>query len=103
MRTIAFIFLGFQAVGLLTVTSRLEHTPKRINIREFTIHFKDVTFLLNAFGCFFFFWGTIIPLNFLVLSAESQGISANLAGYLTAVFNGVRYVEAFFGASQTTE
>lgn len=93
MRTIAFIFLGLQAVGVLTVSSRLKHTAKRVSVRDFTAPFNDTTFLYNAFGCFFFFWGMIIPSNFMILNAESKGMGAQLAAYQLAIFNGVRYVQ----------
>ena len=92
MRAIAFMFLGLQVVGILAVSSRLKHTPKPVRIQDFTVNFKDRTFMLNAFGCFFFFWGMIIPSNFMILNAESKGMSTQLATYQLSIFNGARYV-----------
>ena len=52
---------------------------------EFVTPFKEVPFSLTVFAAFLFCFGIFLPFNFVILSAEYNGMSANLAGYLIAV------------------
>ena len=90
MRAIAFMFLGIQAIAILTVRSRLQHVPRSVNMVEFVKPFTETTFVLNALGCFFTFWGILIPFNYITLAAEASGMSPQLASYLIPIINGAR-------------
>ncbi|MCJ1424695.1 hypothetical protein MMC29_002583 [Sticta canariensis] len=87
------MFLGLQSIAIFTMRSRLQHKPRRPRIREFLSPLTEVTFLLNALGCFFVFWGILIPFNYITLAAESSGMSRSLAQYLIPIINGA----SFFG------
>ena len=91
IRSIAFLFLALQVVAIATVRSRIEHRPRSFNPRALCKHFNDLAFMLNAAGCFFSFWGMVLPGTFMILNAEQKGMSARLAGYLLSIFNGVGY------------
>jgi len=90
MRAIAFMLLGLQLIALLTVRSYLKHRPKPLNMREFVDPFKETPYLLNALGCFCTMWGILIPFNYIALSAQSAGISQELAIYMIPILNGAR-------------
>lgn len=92
MRAIAFMFLGLLYIANITVHSRLQHNPQPPRIREFVSPLTEVTFLLNALGCFFVFWGIIIPFNYITLAAEASGMSRSLAQNLIPIINGARLV-----------
>lgn len=87
MRAAAFLFLGLLVLGNLTIKSRMEPKPTPFSLQDFLDPFKETTFLLVALGSFFFFWGVFLPTNFMILEAQSDGMSARLAGYLLAILN----------------
>ena len=91
VRAIGFMLFGLQLIALVTVKSFLNHVPKPLNIKEFLYPFRERPYLLNAIGCFFTMWGILIPFNYITLSGESSGISAELAVYIIPILNGARY------------
>ncbi|KAF6219295.1 hypothetical protein HO133_005120 [Letharia lupina] len=105
IRAAAFLILGLLIYANLTVKSRLPPQPKPWNIMKFIKPLREVPFLLTVLASFAFFFGMFLPFNFIILSAESNGMSANLAGYLVAVLNAVSifgpYIlfAAFYGFS----
>lgn len=90
MRAIAFTLLGLQLVALLTVRSYLNHEKKPVDMMEFIRPFRETPYLFNALGCFFTMWGIPIPFNYIALSAQSAGISPELAIYMIPILNGAR-------------
>lgn len=89
IRAAAFLILGLLIYANLTVKSRLPPQPKPWNIMKFIKPLREVPFFLTVLASFAFFFGMFLPFNFIILSAESNGMSANLAGYLVAVLNAV--------------
>lgn len=67
MRACAFMILGLLIIGNLTVKSRLNHKPKPLVIKEFISPLKEPVFLLMCIAAFFFFFGTFLPFNFVIL------------------------------------
>lgn len=89
MRASAFLVLGMLIYANLTVKSRIPPMPKPWAIMDFISPFKEMPFLLTVLASFLFFFGMFLPFTFIILSAEYNGMSANLAGYLLAVLNAV--------------
>ena len=87
MRAAAFLILGLLVYANLTVKSRLPPTPKPWSIMDFVRPFTELPYFLTVFAAFLFFFGMFLPFTFIILSAEYNGMSANLAGYLLAVLN----------------
>ena len=87
MRAAAFLILGLLIYANLTVKSRLLPTPKPWKIMDFIRPFTELPYFLTVFAAFLFFFGMFLPFTFIILSAEYNGMSANLAGYLLAVLN----------------
>ena len=87
MRAAAFLILGLLIYANFTVKSRLPPTPKPWVFMDFVRPFTELPYFLTVFAAFIFFFGMFLPFTFVILSAEYNGMSANLAGYLLAVLN----------------
>ena len=90
MRTVAFVILGLMIIANTTIKSRLTHTKKPFHIMEFVTPLQEPPFLLLALGSFFFFFGTFLPYNFLILQGQSEGMSYDLSNYLIPILNATR-------------
>ncbi|KAL2788200.1 major facilitator superfamily domain-containing protein [Aspergillus keveii] len=91
MRICAFIFLGLLCIPLVVLEPRVRPKPQPWEIRAFLRPLYEPAFLATTLGLAFFSWGMFIPFNFLVLEAQSHGMSLSLANYLIAILNAVRY------------
>lgn len=89
MRAAAFLILGLLIYANLTVKSRLPPQPKIWSFTDFIQPLGELPFLLTVLASFAFFFGMFLPFNFVILSAEYNGMGPNLAGYLLAVLNAV--------------
>lgn len=90
MRAIAFVFLGLLVVANVTVTSRLNHTSRSFMVMEFIIPLRELPFALLALASFFFYFGVFLPINFLIVQAQTEGISYELSNYLVPIMNAAR-------------
>ncbi|KAG8529254.1 uncharacterized protein KY384_005889 [Bacidia gigantensis] len=89
MRASAFLILGMQVYANLTVKSRFKQKPTPWRIGEFIKPYTEMPFFLVVLASFFFFFGMFLPFTFIILSAEYNGMSASLAGYLLSILNAV--------------
>lgn len=96
MRTCAFLFLFLLIIAIFTVEARTPPKPKPWELAAFFRPLRERAFLLNTIGLFCFSWGLFVPFNFLVLEAQYQGVSAELANYQIAILNGARSALSFF-------
>ncbi|KAF4629096.1 hypothetical protein G7Y89_g9054 [Cudoniella acicularis] len=87
IRAVAFIILGLLLITNLTTKSRVTHSRKPFTVMEFIIPLKEPAFLLVALASFFFFFGTYLPFNFLILQGQSEGMSKDLSNYLVPILN----------------
>jgi len=104
MRICAFVILGMLIITNLTVKSRLSPRPQKIDVMEFIRPLKQTSFSLLCIASFFFFFGTFLPFNYLILQfvhsqprfmnmltlfprAQQLGMSQDLAQYLLAMLN----------------
>jgi MFS family permease len=92
MRSVAFLFLGLLIIGNLTVKSRLQPKATPFVVGDFLNPFKETPFLMVSLGSFFFFWGVFLPTNFIILEAQSYGMSERLSNYLLAILNALSVV-----------
>jgi len=90
MRICAFVFLFVLFLAMGTVKARTRAKPKPWELKAFVAPLRERLFLLNAIGSFFFFWGLFVPFNFIILSAEYNGMTSNMANYQIAILNGTR-------------
>ncbi|KAL9595450.1 MAG: hypothetical protein Q9219_006441 [cf. Caloplaca sp. 3 TL-2023] len=89
MRGAAFLILGLLVYANLTVRSRLPPMPKPWSFVDFVTPFLELTYFLVVFASFLFCSGLFLPFNFIILSAEHDGMSSNLANYLVPILNAV--------------
>lgn len=88
MRICAFLILGLLVIGNLTITSRLKPIKKPFSLFESIAPLQERPFsLLNA-GAFFGFLGLFVPMSYIVVYAQSMGMSDNLQNYLVPILNG---------------
>ncbi|PBP18749.1 MFS general substrate transporter, partial [Diplocarpon rosae] len=87
MRSVAFMMLGMLIMANLTVKSRLEPQPKKLDLMTFVRPLKEPAFSLLCLASFLFFFGTFLPFNYIILHARSHGMSANLSIYLIPILN----------------
>ena len=89
MKAAAFLILGLIIYTNLTVKSRLPPQPRPWDVMDFIKPLREVPFLVTVLASFAFLFGMFLPFNFIILSAESNGMSINLAGYLLAILDAV--------------
>jgi len=99
MRTAAFTILGMLIIANLTVKSRLKPSPRPVALMDFITPLKEPTYALLAAGSFFFFFGTFIPFNFIIMQALEYGMSPDLATYLLPILNATRSVPSLLLAA----
>ncbi|KAI4185767.1 MAG: hypothetical protein LQ346_005821 [Caloplaca aetnensis] len=87
MRIIGFVILGMVIVINYTVKSRIKHIPKPFRVSDYTEPFKEPTFGLFALSLTVVVFGLFRPFNFLVLQAQSRGMSRSLSEYLVRILN----------------
>ncbi|CAD0094615.1 unnamed protein product [Aureobasidium mustum] len=93
MRVCGFLVLALMLVANATVKSRLPPRPKPFHIMQFIRPLKETPYLLTVLGSFFFFFAMFLPINYLILQAQTLGMSSRLAEYLVPILNGA----SFFG------
>ncbi|KAI1114021.1 monocarboxylate permease-like protein [Nemania sp. NC0429] len=89
MRLIGFIVLVFCGIACFLVKSRLPPRPKPFHFSELVSSFRDPRFSLVVASNFFVFWGLYLPLNYLNIQAEEQGVSPALIPYILPIVNAV--------------
>jgi RsiW-degrading membrane proteinase PrsW (M82 family) len=87
LRAIAFAYLCFLVVALLTVRSRIEHTPARFKFSDFASPLTEWCVIKLSLAGFFLFLGIYLPYNFLVLDALANGVSQTSANHLLVIIN----------------
>jgi len=92
IRIVAFVFLFFLCVSIVTVRSRLVHKPSRFDVMDVVRPLKEGPVLTLALAGFFFFLGVFLPYNFMVVEAVDKGMSSSRANDLLVVLSTTRYV-----------
>lgn len=101
IRTMAFMFMVLLGVACLTVKSRLPPRPRRFVLTQYLSTLKDVRLTVTALASFFFMWGIFLPFNYVILQAQTAGLSPTLIPYLLPILNAVsifgRILPGIFG------
>jgi MFS family permease len=88
MRACAFLILGLLILGNLTITSRLRPRKAPFSLYEFVAPLSEKPFALLNAGAFLGFLGLFVPISYIVVQADSIGMSLYLQGYLVPILNG---------------
>lgn len=92
IRAIALTFLILLSLASIATTSNLKHQPTPVSLRSFVRPFREVKFVLLALAAYFTFWGVFIPINYIVVYAESLGMSLVFSNYQLIALNAARYI-----------
>ncbi|KAL5047457.1 major facilitator superfamily domain-containing protein [Aspergillus fruticulosus] len=87
IRICAFLFLGWLCIAPLVVEPRVRPKPKSWELKAFFRPLREPAFLITTLGLSLFSWGMFIPFSFLVLEAQTHGMSLALANYQIAILN----------------
>lgn len=82
MRSAAFLILFLMIIANLTITSRMVPSPKPLKLSDFFRPFTELPYDLVCFGCFIFFLGMFLPINYIILEAIHYGMNPKLAQYM---------------------
>ena len=74
IRIVAFMILALLIVANLTVTSRINHTPKPFILMNFVKPLTEPTFALVTAGSFLFFYGLFLPFTYIILQAQELSL-----------------------------
>jgi hypothetical protein len=91
MRIAAFMILFLLIIANLTVKCRVPPQPHKLTVQDLHRPLHEPGFLLvvAAFACLTF--GIFLPINYIVVSAISQGMSVELSQYLVPILNAARW------------
>lgn len=91
IRIAMFLFLALLSFACAACSSNIAHAPKKTSLKRFIRPFDELPYFLVAVASFCVFWGLYIPNNFIILYAESIGMSESMSNYQLAILNATRY------------
>ena len=92
MRIAAFMIFVLLTYANLTVKSRFPPHPTPWSLKEFISPLRELPYSIVVVASFLFFFGMFLPFTYIILEAEYNGMSANLAGYLVSILNAGKFL-----------
>jgi MFS family permease len=90
VRIAGFIVLALLVIANLTVRSRIAPVPRPVKFSDYTSPFSEVSFVLLMLASCCGFFAMFVPINYIVLEAQEDGVNRDLAGYLLTILNAAR-------------
>lgn len=87
IRICGFIMLVMLVAANALVRSRIQPTPRATKIRDYYGPFTERAFLMLVVASTFGFFAMFIPINYVILQAQTEGISPSIASYLLSILN----------------
>ncbi|KAJ5301143.1 tRNA(Thr) (cytosine(32)-N(3))-methyltransferase [Penicillium atrosanguineum] len=87
LRIAAFIILALLIIANLTVRSRIAPVPRPVKFSDYTSPFSEIPFVLLMLASCCGFFAMFVPINYIVLEAQQDGVDRDLAGYLLTILN----------------
>ncbi|KAJ5753771.1 uncharacterized protein N7511_007924 [Penicillium nucicola] len=87
LRISGFIVLMLLVIANLTVRSRIAPVPRPVRLSDYTSPFTELPFVLLVLASCCGFFAMFVPINYVVLEAQEDGIDRNIAGYLLTILN----------------
>ncbi|EGD94588.1 MFS monocarboxylate transporter [Trichophyton tonsurans CBS 112818] len=87
LRVVGFLVLVLLVVANLTIRSRVAPVPRPVRFHDYISPFSEVPFVLLTVGSCLGFFATFVPINYVILEAQTSGVDPNLAGYLLTILN----------------
>ncbi|KMK61304.1 MFS monocarboxylate transporter (Mct) [Aspergillus fumigatus Z5] len=95
LRISAFVVLALLAVANMTVRSRIAPVPRRVQFSDYIGPFSEVPFVLLMLASCCGFWAMFVPINYVILEAQEDGVRRSLAEYLLTILNAASLLYGF--------
>lgn len=92
LRVLGFMFMALCGIACATVKTRLPPKRRPISVMDYIRPLKELTMVLTMLGGFLYFWGMFLPLNYIIIQAQANGISSTLVPYLLPIINAVSLI-----------
>lgn len=90
LRVVGFLVFVLLVIANLTIRSRVAPVPRPVKFQDYISPFSEVPFVLLTVGSCLGFFATFVPINYVILEAQTSGVDPNLAGYLLTILNAAR-------------
>lgn len=87
LRISGFIVLAMLIVANLTVRSRIAPVPRPVKLTDYIDPFSEVPFILLMLAACCGFFAMFVPINYVIVEAQEDGVDRDLAGYLLTILN----------------
>lgn len=91
VRAIGFVLLGMSLICTVTISSRIPANPKLplLDIKKDLIApYRNVHIWLLTAGIFMTFWGLFVPIGYMSVQGQTNGMSPRVSFYLISIYNG---------------
>ncbi|PVH90650.1 putative monocarboxylate transporter [Periconia macrospinosa] len=92
LRVLGFFFLGLGAIASATIKTRLPLKARPICLSDYVRPFQERTTALTMVGSFLYFWGMFLPLNYIIIQAQANGIALSVTPYLLSIINAMSFI-----------
>ncbi|PIG89933.1 monocarboxylate transporter [Aspergillus arachidicola] len=92
LRVLGFMFLALCSIACATVKTRLPPSRRPISITDYIRPLRELKMILTVLGGFLYFWGMFLPLNYIIIQAQANGVSPTLVPYLLPIINAVSLI-----------
>ncbi|KAI2690119.1 hypothetical protein DTO012A7_3893 [Penicillium roqueforti] len=87
LRISGFIILTLLVTANLTVRSRTRNVPRPVKLNDYTSPFSELPFVLLVLASCCGFFAMFVPISYIVVEAQEDGVNGDLAGYLSTILN----------------
>ncbi|CAG7916277.1 unnamed protein product [Penicillium olsonii] len=87
LRISAFIILALLIIANMTVRSRIAPVLRKVTLTDYIGPFSEVPFVLLMLASCCGFFAMFVPINYVILEAQEDGVNREIAGYLLTILN----------------
>ncbi|KAF7585204.1 hypothetical protein BBP40_011751 [Aspergillus hancockii] len=87
LRISAFMILALLIIANLTVRSRVAPVPRPVQVSDYVGPFSELPFVLLMLAACCGFFAMFVPINYVIVEAQEDGVDRGLAGYLLTILN----------------
>ncbi|KAE8353319.1 major facilitator superfamily domain-containing protein [Aspergillus coremiiformis] len=87
LRLSGFLVLAMLIIANLTVRSRVAPVPRPVKLTDYIGPFSEGPFVLLMLAACCGFFAMFVPINYVILEAQEDGVDRDLAGYLLTILN----------------
>ncbi|GAB1203307.1 hypothetical protein APSETT445_001936 [Aspergillus pseudonomiae] len=87
LRISGFMVLAMLIIANLTVRSRIAPVPRPVKLADYVGPFSEIPFILLMLASCCGFFAMFVPINYVIVEAQEDGVNRDLAGYLLTILN----------------